>query len=743
MPISQNPSPDRKKRSFGPPKETPIADQLLKDLTNRQYPDIRAMYDICPNEGLVTYNERGVPSLSEYHTCKYVHKNVFPIIYHPEVLERAYYKARKTKGAYTPGSDPSDSLDGWSTETILQLSTSLKSNTFRFSPVREKLIPRKGKTPRPLGVPNGSDKVVYLAILFVLEAIYEPEFEVGNFNYGFRTKHSCHEAIHKLTTKLPQSKREAKARTDQQTRGYNFVIEGDIEQAYPSVDHKIFLKLLSRRIQDKRFHALMKDLLHAGYMDEQKVVHHPVTGVPQGSGVSPMIWNIYFYHFDVYVMTEIHSLVARCRRKFLSSPEKWKCLHMDSHRKKNAEYRKLAEYERKKEKIKISEIRQSLQNCSPDQLSKHGASLKNDLRLSRKTHIKSQAISKTLPSSRIPAEAKLQFVYVRYADDWVIAMTGPLALAKYIKMKITAWLMSELKLKLSQSKTRIVDPRRKPYIFLGFSIAQYRTSRFKWVEHNSVWRLRPSRPRATTVRIPFNEKIYPRLFEKGLIRYNPNTNPPTVKPREVPFWSTMPTYDIIRQFKWVFDGYYNYYASFARQHELVWLYYLCTYACYKTLAQKYRTSVTEMRTKFERKNLASFYLEEPYKEGAPPKVIVWKAFTLYSPPLLKDNEVRDPWRILNNFRTKYHMNLPCLFCYATPAEMHHTRELLSRGNDKPFAWREKAMNAKQVPLCRSCHSQLGRIPNYQQKVGNCWKIYNIENPPHDEISTILGEHKPW
>merc|ERR1712060_685968 len=183
---------------------------------------------------------------------------------------------------------------------------------------------------------------------------------------------STHEAIHKLTNTAPQKRRKSKADTSKQRKGYNLTIEGHMEQAYPLVNHVIFLKQLSRRIQDKRFHNLMKDLLHAGYLDEFKVSHHPVTGVPQDSGVSSMIWNIYVYHFDVYIMTEIQTLVRACRREFLRDPEKWKCLHRDEDKKKSREYRKFADYENDLNKKTMSELRYTMRTAPPEQSSESG-----------------------------------------------------------------------------------------------------------------------------------------------------------------------------------------------------------------------------------------------------------------------------------------------------------------------------------------------------------------------------------
>lgn len=45
--------------------------------------------------------------------------------------------------------------------------------------------------------------------------------------------------------------------------------------------------------------------------------------------------------------------------------------------------------------------------------------------------------------------------YVRYADDFVVGVTGPLEFAKAIKNEIEVFLSEELRLELNNSKTKI------------------------------------------------------------------------------------------------------------------------------------------------------------------------------------------------------------------------------------------------------------------------------------------------
>lgn len=61
------------------------------------------------------------------------------------------------------------------------------------------------------------------------------------------------------------------------------------------------------------------------------------------------------------------------------------------------------------------------------------------------------------------------FVYIRYADDWVILSNGTKAQVEELKRELTEFLATELKLKLSEDKTKITH-LNDGFKFLGFWI---------------------------------------------------------------------------------------------------------------------------------------------------------------------------------------------------------------------------------------------------------------------------------
>jgi retron-type reverse transcriptase len=62
------------------------------------------------------------------------------------------------------------------------------------------------------------------------------------------------------------------------------------------------LSLLREKIHDGRFLHLVEKLLNAGYLEEWKY-HRPLSGVPQGSLVSPILSNILLDKLDKFVET--------------------------------------------------------------------------------------------------------------------------------------------------------------------------------------------------------------------------------------------------------------------------------------------------------------------------------------------------------------------------------------------------------------------------------------------------------
>jgi retron-type reverse transcriptase len=93
------------------------------------------------------------------------------------------------------------------------------------------------------------------------------------------------------------------------------VVEADIKGFFDHIDHERLLEMLRLRREDRPFLRRIKKWLKAGVLDTDGQVLHPVTGLPQGGIVSPILAHIDLHHvLDVWC-TEV--VQAHCKGQVL------------------------------------------------------------------------------------------------------------------------------------------------------------------------------------------------------------------------------------------------------------------------------------------------------------------------------------------------------------------------------------------------------------------------------------------
>ena len=175
-------------------------------------------------------------------------------------------------------------MSGMNMKRINHIIDALKDRSYQPKPARRTYIPKKsGNGLRPLGIPSTEDKLVQEVVRIILETIYEPTFQ--NTSHGFRPKRSCHTALTLIQNQFTAVK---------------WFIEGDIKGCFDNIDHHTLVAILRKRIKDEAFIDLIWKLLKAGYMEEW-CLNQTYSGTPQGSGVSPILANIYMNELDIFI----------------------------------------------------------------------------------------------------------------------------------------------------------------------------------------------------------------------------------------------------------------------------------------------------------------------------------------------------------------------------------------------------------------------------------------------------------
>jgi group II intron reverse transcriptase/maturase len=578
-------------------------------------------------------------------------RDLYRLLYKRDLYILAYERIKSKPGNMTPGTDRK-TLDGFSLNDIDMLIQDMRTEQYRFTPVRTTYIPKANGKLRRLGIPSIRDKIVQEALRLILEAIYDSPYGpyFHNSSHGFRPNRSCHTALGEFRNKWSAS---------------NWLIEGDIRACFDELDHEVLILTLRKKIRDERFINLIRKQLNAGYLDLHGNKQASLVGSPQGGILSPILANIYLHELDEFV--------EGLRERFEKGKRK----------QRNPAYQQLSWKKSrlvKRGKTKTKEFQQISQQM------------------------------RTLPTLLTNDPGFIRIKYLRYADDWIVGVWGSHALAEQLKQEIKTFLRDHLCLTLNEEKTHITHSRTESALFLGTTLQIGGKKEAKLALQTNMWGKKFKRRSTgweTIMRAPM-PKLLQRLSDRGFCTKEGRPTPKSG-------WAYLDTEQLITLYSSINRGIQNYYRFVDNWAQVQRIQYILQYSLAMTLGRKFKISTPKVFKRFgpnlsytiknqagDEKRTISFYLNRDWAKDR-------EAFQ--SGKYRDIDLVRtEMW-----MRSRSNLTKPCCICGATrdtaKIVMHHVRHIRKLSNRRPatgFNRILRMLNRKQIPVCTTCHDNIHR-----------------------------------
>lgn len=197
-------------------------------------------------------------------------------------LTTAWQKVRKNKPAAGADHITCEQFEANQREELKQLNLDLKEHKYLPVPVK-KIMLYKGEKAREIALYSMRDKVVQQSVASELSKLYDPYFVQGTFAY--RSGKSALQAIDLVAEQMQSGK-------------WNVLLKLDITKFFDRIQWPILQSIIQKRIrEDDVIQLIQKDVQNVSLEDSGELKDKSL-GIYQGSGISPVLSNIYLIEFD-------------------------------------------------------------------------------------------------------------------------------------------------------------------------------------------------------------------------------------------------------------------------------------------------------------------------------------------------------------------------------------------------------------------------------------------------------------
>ncbi len=215
------------------------------------------------------------------------YKNLFNKVVEPEALFFAWDEFKSNKRSKEDVQKFEKNVE----QEIFQLADDLKNKRYKHGPYAGFYIydPKR----RHIHKASVRDRVLHHAVFKVVNAIFEPTFISHSFSC--RIGKGTHRGVAALDSMIRKA-----------TKNYTvqrFALKCDIRKFFDSIDHRILLEILKKRIRDPDLLWLLEEIIES-YQSERSDLFRR-RGLPIGNLTSQIFANIYMNELDQFVKHEL------------------------------------------------------------------------------------------------------------------------------------------------------------------------------------------------------------------------------------------------------------------------------------------------------------------------------------------------------------------------------------------------------------------------------------------------------